>query len=184
MTSLFDISIPPITNVLTTTAAILKQAETWAQEKNMAMSDLLSARLYEDMLPLAAQVFIVNGAARKVIERLTGTTTPALEKAEGRALGEESLEELHTMTASTLKQLSAVTRESIEGKENTEVPCKFFTTEYKAKAAEYVHGYSIPTVYFHLDMVYAILRSKGVPLGKKDYMFEFMKGFEVIGESA
>lgn len=37
-----------------------------------------------------------------------------------------------------------------------------------------VLNHSIPNFFFHLQTAYAILRSKGVPLGKKDYIGSFL----------
>ncbi len=33
---------------------------------------------------------------------------------------------------------------------------------------------AVPNLFFHLTTAYAILRSKGVPLGKKDYIGSFL----------
>jgi hypothetical protein len=34
----------------------------------------------------------------------------------------------------------------------------------------YVHGFAIPNFFFHLSMAYALLRMKGVPVGKLDFL--------------
>ncbi len=34
-------------------------------------------------------------------------------------------------------------------------------------------SYAVPNFFFHVNMAYAILRSKGVPLGKNDYLDAF-----------
>jgi hypothetical protein len=44
--------------------------------------------------------------------------------------------------------------------------------------ATYVRDWALPQVSFHVDMAYALLRSAGVPLGKKDYvphMFAYLR---------
>lgn len=41
-----------------------------------------------------------------------------------------------------------------------------------AKTAVLTHG--LPNYFFHLNAGYAILRSKGVPVGKKDYLSSFL----------
>lgn len=41
-----------------------------------------------------------------------------------------------------------------------------------AKTAVLHHG--LPNFFFHLNTGYAILRSKGVPIGKKDYLSPFL----------
>jgi hypothetical protein len=37
-------------------------------------------------------------------------------------------------------------------------------------AANFVMSFSLPNVHFHATTAYDILRMKGVPLGKRDYM--------------
>ncbi|MGY0552893.1 DUF1993 family protein [Vreelandella sp. 2A-K22] len=39
---------------------------------------------------------------------------------------------------------------------------------------EYVADFLLPNFYFHLVTTYSILRSVGVPIGKKDYMLHLM----------
>lgn len=46
------------------------------------------------------------------------------------------------------------------------------TYEIPAKVAVLSHG--LPNFFFHLNTGYSILRSKGVPLGKKDYLLSFL----------
>ena len=78
-------------------------------------------------------------------------------------------------TASALRTVIG----ALAGREQVRVPCAFGPASYEATAVDYVHGYPIPTAYFHLNMLYAILRSRGVPLGKTDYMEPFMKSFQL-----
>jgi len=42
-------------------------------------------------------------------------------------------------------------------------------------AKAYLFNYAIPNFFFHVQTSYAILRMKGVPLGKSDYLSAFMK---------
>ena len=38
------------------------------------------------------------------------------------------------------------------------------------KGEAYLKHWATPNMYFHVNMVYAILRHNGVPLGKADYL--------------
>jgi len=174
MTSLYDISIPVLTNIVKTTQSVLQKGEAWAKENNVKTTDLMARKIYDDMFPLTIQVIIVANVTKKTIERLTGTPHPDIEDFN------KTLEELYAIIDQTLKELAAVKREDVvDGRESVQVSCMFFEKEYKATALEYVHGYAIPTVYFHLSIVYAILRGQGVPLGKWDYQTQFFKNFKL-----
>lgn len=172
MSSLYDSSIPILTNIVKTTKFILKKGETWADENNVPTSDLLALRLYPDMFPLTIQILIVMNVSKKTMQRLTGVVHPDLD------IGDRSIEELYALLEDTLGELAAVGRADVRG-EDVEVPCDFFYKDYEARLVEYVHGYAIPTVYFHLGTAYAIMRAKGVPLGKWDYQTEFFRPFKL-----
>ena len=176
MSSLYSISIPVMINVLTAASDVLKKGGQHAREKGIAISEYLNARIYEDMLPLHFQIRIVCSAARKAVERLTGTAPPAFDTEKERA----TLEEWLAVVDETLEILRGVDAAAVNGKEQTKVPCVLGPTTYEATLADYVHGYPIPTVYFHVSIIYAILRAKGVPLGKADYIMPFMDNFTKV----
>jgi hypothetical protein len=41
---------------------------------------------------------------------------------------------------------------------------------FDLNAADYVRDWAVPQFYFHIMTVYAILRMRGVPLGKADFV--------------
>jgi hypothetical protein len=176
MTSLYDISIPVCQKVLTVTASLLKAGESWGAENSVSSAELLKLRIYEDMLPLSVQVLIIVMTSRKCIERLTGTAPPEITDALSR---EWTSAELQELVAAAQGELAAVDRAVVDAKPaDAQVPCKFGPQMFQCRSpADYIHGYVEPTVYFHLNMIYAVLRGKGVPIGKSDYMGEFMKDF-------
>ncbi|RYP00361.1 hypothetical protein DL764_006533 [Monosporascus ibericus] len=176
MSSLYSISIPVLINSLTATSAVLKKGGEHAREKGIAISEYLDARIYEDMLPLSQQIRIVCGAARRAVERLTGAAPPDFDAEKERA----TLEEWLAVVDETLEILRGVDPGAVNGKEQTRVPCMLGPEKYEGALVDYVHGYPIPTVYFHVNMIYAILRGKGVPLGKWDYLAPFMQNFTKV----
>ncbi|RYO74970.1 hypothetical protein DL766_006064 [Monosporascus sp. MC13-8B] len=176
MSSLYSVSIPVLLNILAATSHVLKKGGEHAREKGIAISEYLDARIAEDMLPLRTQVHIVCSTARKAVERLTGAAPPALDLEAERP----TLEEWLAVVDETAEMLRAVDPAAVDGKEQTRVPCVFGPEKFEAPLADYVHGYPVPTAYFHLSMIYAILRGKGVPLGKVDYMTPFMQSFTKV----
>ena len=47
---------------------------------------------------------------------------------------------------------------------------KFPNAEFHFSGRDYLNNFVLPNVYFHITTAYAILRYKGVPLGKQDFM--------------
>lgn len=176
MSSLYSISIPVLLNILETTKHVLAKGASHAEAAGTSVAEHLGARLYPDMLPLRAQVYVICATARKAVERLTGTAPPGTLPDHTK---EFDLAELQALLADTEKVLRGVEPATVDGREQVRVPCAFGPASYEATAVDYVHGYPIPTAYFHLNMLYAILRSRGVPLGKTDYMEPFMKSFQL-----
>lgn len=130
------------------------------------------------MRPFTFQVWMICSTVRKAVDRLTGTAHAG---ALGSADQEYTLEELHAMVDDAAQLLQGVTPESLEGKEGARVPCTLGPANFEATLVDYVQGYPIPTAFFHLNMVYSLLRSKGVPVGKSDYIRPFLKDFDFKG---
>ncbi|KAK4108420.1 hypothetical protein N656DRAFT_784178 [Canariomyces notabilis] len=172
--SYYDTAIDLNKKALKTLLVIMKRA----QEHPDAAS-LPSIRLYEDMLPFSYQVRAVCYCSEMAVDRLAGQPGKPLPP-KGRPDEDESektMDELIAHVEEALALLDTVTHEELDGAADrtTEVTGAVGTAYMTAK--QYVLDYSIPNVMFHLNMAYAILRAKGVPLGKMDYLAEFVKEF-------
>ncbi|KAI0379519.1 hypothetical protein F5Y04DRAFT_259896 [Hypomontagnella monticulosa] len=169
MTSLYDTTIPVIINALKTEEMILKQAEEWAKKNNVPISDIVNARLYPDMFNLSMQVMVTVLYAGKGIKALTGEDASILKK----EVREYSLEESYANITEALENLAKVKPESMNGKENEKVEVNVGPKKAVVTAQNYVHNFLLPTIYFHFVTLYDILRMKGVPVGKKEYLTFF-----------
>ena len=54
--------------------------------------------------------------------------------------------------------------------EGKDVAFQFRDTKIPFTAEEFIQSFSLPNFYFHATTAYDILRSKGVPLGKRDFL--------------
>ena len=54
--------------------------------------------------------------------------------------------------------------------EDKEVIMSTRNGDQKFTGLSYVNTFAVPNFYFHMCMVYALLRKEGVPLGKRDYL--------------
>ncbi|KAI2631561.1 hypothetical protein GGS26DRAFT_558120 [Hypomontagnella submonticulosa] len=169
MTSLYDCSIPTIIKALKTEEAILKQGEEWAKANNVPIADIVNARLYPDMFDLSMQVMVTVLYAGKAIQALTGEEVPLLKK-EVRGY---NLEESYANIKEAIASLEKVKPESVNGKEQEKVEVKVGPKKAVVTAQDYVHNFLLPTIYFHFVTLYDILRMKGVPVGKKEYLTFF-----------
>jgi hypothetical protein len=142
----------------------LDQAEAFCTEKKIDPSVLLTARLSPDMRSLTNQVQLASDHAKGAFYRTAGLASPSL------ADTETTFAELHARIDKTLELISDVTAQQLEGRENADVVLKFPRGEMNFTGEGYLIGFALPNFYFHVTTAYAILRSNGLPLGKKLFM--------------
>jgi hypothetical protein len=60
-----------------------------------------------------------------------------------------------------------------EGSEKNTVTLSFGEFKPTFSGADYVLQFALPNFYFHVTTAYDILRHKGVPVGKRDYLGQY-----------
>ena len=163
-TELYDLAVPVLERALTNLAAILAKGAAWADEQGVPHSALLEGRLAPDMHPLPYQIQRVSDTAKGALVRIGGLDNVAM------ADDETSFADLQARIAKTLAFVRSVPRDAIDGREEQEVVLKTPTRELRFTARDYLLGFVIPNLFFHVTAAYAILRHKGVPVGKMDYL--------------
>ena len=164
MPTLYDISIPPMIRSLTSMAAFLEKGRAWAVEQGVAEADLTDARLYPDMGPLTAQIQRASDAAKGVAVRIGEVENVPFPDEE------VTFDDLAARIAKTIAFLKTAEAKDFEGKGKAEVVLKFPNGEMKFTGHDYIIGFALPNFYFHVTTAYAILRMKGVPVGKMDFL--------------
>lgn len=163
-TELYDLTVPVFLRGFKAMAAFLEKARAHADARGIAHEELLTARLYEDMAPLTAQIQRASDAAKFAAARLAGIEPPAMPDTEA------SFDELQARIAATMAFLESVPREAVDGREEADVELKTPSRSFHFKGRGYLLGFALPNLYFHVTTAYGILRHKGVPLGKMDYL--------------
>lgn len=163
-TELYDLTVPVFLRGFKAMAAFLDKARAWADERGIPHEELLAARLAEDMAPLTAQIQRVSDSAKLAVARIGRIEAPAMPDTE------TSFDALQARIAATVAFLKAVPREAIDGREDADVEVKTPSRSFHFKGLPYVTGFVLPNFYFHMTAAYAILRYKGAPVGKMDYL--------------
>lgn len=80
------------------------------------------------------------------------------------------MEELKARIDATIDWIASVPESAFDGAEGREV--KFSAGPYPLEftGMAYLLGFAIPNFFFHITTAYAILRMKGVEIGKMDYL--------------
>jgi len=158
--SLYQSSVPGFIAMLGNIKNWLDKA---AAQKDEAL--LIEAKLAPDMFALARQVQIVSDTAKGAAARLTGTDGPAMPDTE------TSFAELKQRCDTTIAYLQSVDAAAYDAGATREVVMTFPNGGgMKFDGQTYLTGFVTPNFYFHVSMVYAILRAEGVEIGKQDLL--------------
>ena len=161
--SMYQASVPVFKQLLTALQGILEKAQAHSESES-----LLQASLFPDMFNFTRQVQIATDFAKGVSARLAGLDVPAFED------NESSFKELGARIEKTLQFIATIKPEQIDGSENNEIVTRPGTPkEKKFSGQSYLLSYGLPQFFFHVTTAYDILRSKGVEIGKRDYMGVF-----------
>ncbi|HKT15588.1 MAG TPA: DUF1993 domain-containing protein [Allosphingosinicella sp.] len=163
--SLYDLSVNSYLQIIGGIAALLDRGLAHCRDNGVDPEEIVEARLFPDMNDFGFQVQAVThhsiGALAAVKD---GTYVP---KPQVPAVGYGALQ---AMILDTQAKLQHVTPEEIDGQEGGEVVFRYqdfaipFTTE------GFLLSFSLPNFYFHAATAYDILRMKGVPVGKIDFL--------------
>ncbi|RCS24590.1 DUF1993 domain-containing protein [Phyllobacterium salinisoli] len=162
--SLYDVTVPAFLRGFANLTEILEKGRAFADEKGMPHAELLEARLFPDMAPLTSQIQRASDTAKFAAVRVGQVETVSMED------NEASFDDLQARIAATVTFLKAVPAHSMDGREAAEVELKTGQGSKTFTARDYVLGFAIPNFYFHVTTAYDILRHKGVPIGKLDYI--------------
>jgi hypothetical protein len=126
-------------------------------------ADLLEWKLAEDMFPLRRQAQIVCDFSKQWPARAAGLAVPQ------SMVGGNTLSELQAAIVDAQAWLSNLKPEQFEGRDDVSLSLDIGQLKPTLPIGQWVSGFATTNFYFHLSMAYAILRTKGVPLGKRDF---------------
>ncbi|KAI1862677.1 uncharacterized protein JN550_010014 [Neoarthrinium moseri] len=153
------------------------------------VDSFLDLRLTPDMLPLGAQARIVTVAPINLVERLTGKQLVTWnEKRTMWGEQEKVWSELIARVKMTLEILKAVDLVEVEAKAD-KTKLSLIVGPEDAGASSFMEvpaidcmlANGLPNTYFHLYMVYSLLRSNGVDIGKRDVLIPFLPSYILEG---
>jgi hypothetical protein len=163
MNDIYAFTVPIFIKSLEALGKILAKAGAFAAEGKIAEAALLESRLAPDMFPLMRQVQVACDNAKGSTARLTGTEAPKYEDTE------KTIAELQERIGKTVAFLKSVSPEQFKGAEERQVTLPYFPGKFLT-GFDYAREYALPNFFFHVTTAYAIVRMKGVVLGKADYI--------------
>ena len=163
--SLHAAYVPSALQMLGTARHLIDTAEKWCGETGTSEAELIGARIYEDMLPWCYQVKCVAEHTQGSIEGVReGVYSPDLDPPP------TSFDALRKKIAGAVAAMEALTEDEMEGFMGQPMRFEFKGNGMDFTAENFLLSFSQPNFYFHCATAYDILRMKGAPVGKRDFM--------------
>ncbi len=147
---------------LATLRHILEKARAHAADRGLDEDDMLGWRLVDDMFPLWRQAQIVGNFGARWPARAAGLTEP------DEADQIMSFDQLFELIDRSRSFVDGLEPSHFAGKGADPLTIDLGVIEPTMPIEQWITGFATTNFYFHLSMAYAILRYKGVPLGKAD----------------
>ena len=162
--TLYDSTVGSFLQTLGAVDGFLAKGLAHCKEKNIDPSEIVETRLFPDMLPFRFQVVAV---AHHSAGALAGAKAGAFAPPGPSTADYAGLQKLVSDARQALEQAKPDEVNALEGKD---VIFSVRDMKMPFKAEGFLMTFSMPNFHFHATTAYDILRSKGVPLGKRDYM--------------
>jgi hypothetical protein len=162
---LYDAVIPQYLQMLGSVDKLLDKAAGWCEGHRRPPSDVIEARIREDMLPFSYQVKSVATHSWWAIQGVRrGSFSPR------RTTAPDNFDDLHTEIRQALDEVRKVTKKEMDGFVDRDM--KFVVRGHARRytADKFLLSFSLPNFYFHAATAYDILRSKGAKIGKNDFI--------------
>jgi hypothetical protein len=162
---LYDVSVASFLQVLTGVSGFLEKGLAHCQAKGIDLNELVETRFAPDMLPFRFQVIAVAHHSRGAME---GAKAGVFRPPTGPMNQDYSA--LQRLVAEAREALQKLSREEVDALEGKDVTFQRGDFKMPFTAEGFLMSFSLPNLHFHATTAYDMLRMKGVPLGKRDYM--------------
>ena len=163
--SFYDVSIATYLQTLGGVINFLEKGREHCEANGIDLKSVVETRLYPDMNPFRFQIFTVAHMTSGALKALqTGRFAPPGPVAELDYAG------LQQLVATARDELAKVSRESVEALENNQVTFQIGDFKMQFTAPNFVLSFTLPNLFFHATTAYDMLRMKGVPIGKANFL--------------
>lgn len=163
--TLYDATVPSFQQTIGATLKVLDKAGAYCAETGLDPTALVSSKLADDMLPFGYQVKSLCAHSTRAIAGVrTGVFSPDMTPWPTDIAG------LKAALTDALGELDAVSPDELNGFVGRDMAFVMGERRMEFTAEDFLMSFTMPNFYFHATTAYAILRSKGVKLGKMDFM--------------
>lgn len=163
-TSFYDLSVPTFLQTVSAVAGFLDRAARHCAETGADPEDFVNARLFPDMAPFHFQ-----------IEALAHHSVWGLEAVRTGVFGPPALRgampfaDLQAKVADAETALTGLVSDEVDSWAGKDLDLQIGPRRLLFTSETFILSFSLPNFHFHAVTAYDILRTRGVPLGKRDY---------------
>ncbi len=162
--SFYDLSVPTFLQTLSAIGGFLDRAARHCAEISANPDDFVHARLFDDMAPFHFQI---EAAWHHAVYGLQAAKTGVF--APPALVGPVPFADLQAMIGKAERSLQALTPEEVNGWAGRNLDLQIGPRRLAFTSETLILSFSLPNFHFHAVTAYDILRSRGAPLGKRDY---------------
>ena len=164
MTSLYDLAVPTFLQTVSAVGGFLDRAARHCADTGASPDDFVDARLFADMAPFHFQI---EAAAHHSVWGLEAVKNGVF--APPALVGPMPFADLQAMMAQAKRALEAFDPDEINSCAGKNLDLQIGPRRLAFTAETFILSFSLPNFHFHAVTAYDILRTRGVPLGKRDY---------------
>jgi hypothetical protein len=163
--SLYDASVACYLQTLAAVAGYLDKGLAHCRGHDIDPGEIVETRLFPDMLPFRFQIQSVVHHSIGAIDALrSGIFRPPAD------LPVHDYAALQELVVKARDDLGKVSPEEVDARTGAEVMFEIRKSRMPFTAEGFVLSFSLPNFHFHAATAYDILRSRGVPVGKRDFL--------------
>jgi hypothetical protein len=162
--SFYDISAASFLQTVSAVAGFLDRAAEYGAARDPQFENLVDERLFFDMAPLHFHVeALCHHALWGMYAVKTGVFDPP------GLVGSAPFAKLQAMVRETEAGLRALTPDEVNSWAGRDLELQIGPRLLAFTSESYILSFALPNFHFHATTAYAILRTNGAPIGKRDY---------------
>jgi uncharacterized protein len=162
--SLYELSVPTFLQTVRAVGGFLGRAAAYCAQTGLDPGELVNARLFDDMAPFHFQI---EAAWHHSVWGLEAARTGVF--APPALVGPVPFADLQAIIKRAEAMLEAFTPDEVNAWAGKDLDLQIGPRRLAFTSETLILSFSLPNFYFHAVTAYDILRSRGVPLGKRDY---------------
>ena len=143
---------------------VLAKASSSIEQDKINEEEILNSSLAPNMFNFTKQVQVFSDLVLGSVYRLSNNTKPSIVD------DEKTLSDLIARVEMTKKYMSEIRPSELNNGEDVEIHLGWMPEGAYFAGTDYAEKYVLQNAFFHLVTAYNILRSKGVEIGKMDYL--------------